>query len=88
MIANSYVSFPCCCVAMVFFVILDTVYARRIKRCHGIPFLSIAILMQLNAVLFLSLAYSSTPHIHHANAIDMLQKCHTYTLYIAGLKFA
>ena len=29
-----------------------------------------------------------TPHIRHANAIDTLQKRQTYTLYIAGLKFA
>ena len=65
--------FQCCGIASAFFLILryavHSAYKVLSRHTYGILFLSIADLMRLNAVLFWSLAYSSTQHIRHVSTI-------------------
>ena len=76
-----HVRFRCCGVAMALFVFPDTPYVQRIKCCHDMPM----------AYFFIHsgspyhFGHCSSPHIRHANAIDMMQKRHAYTSYFAGL---
>ena len=59
-------------------------YTALVQWIHGRHMLEINAVLSQQVVM----ATHRTPHIPHANAIDMLQKSYTYTLYMASLKFA